>query len=379
MNNPIIRVLLVDDDEDNWVLIDDLLAESETHRFLLDWRGDYVAACDEIARDVHDAYLVDYHLGGRTGLELLQDCTTQVANKPFIVLTGYEAPDTESKALAVGAIDYVSKDDLSARLLAQSIRYAINIKRTQVLLQETIQELKTTQARIVQTEKLSALGRLVAGVAHELNNPLMGVLNYVEYAQRREIQPKTGEMLSKAVRELHRMRRVVNSMLTFTHPAEQGIELVRVGEAINRALDLIAADLRHQDIKVITTVPLSLPLVCASLDGLQQVFLNLLTNARDAMSQCQEKTITITAYQQEQKVYVAVSDKGTGVPALIQARVFDPFFTTKPPGKGTGLGLSVSQNILLGFGGSLACESRKGAGTTFTLTLETEHTPENNK
>jgi signal transduction histidine kinase len=375
MNNPVIRVLLVDDDEDNWVLIDDLLAESETHRFLLDWRGSYSAACAEIAQDIHEAYLIDYHLGGRTGLELLQDCATQVANKPFIVLTGYEDPETESKALAAGAIDYVSKDDLSARLLAQSIRYAITIKRTQVLLQKTIEELQTTQARIIQTEKLSALGRLVAGVAHELNNPLMGILNYIEYAQRRETQPRVGEMLGKAIRELHRMRRVVNNMLTFAHPAEEGVGQVDVGEAISRALELIAMDLRHRNIEVITDVPPSLPMVRANLDGLQQVFLNLLTNARDALSQSREKTITIAAYCREQRVCVEVRDRGEGIPALIQARVFDPFFTTKPPGKGTGLGLSVSQNILLGFGASLACESRAGVGTTFTLTFETDRPP----
>ncbi|NJN47770.1 MAG: two-component sensor histidine kinase, partial [Candidatus Competibacteraceae bacterium] len=249
------------------------------------------------------------------------------------------------------------------------------IKRTQVLLQKTIKELKTTQSRILQTEKLSALGRLVAGVAHELNNPLMGVLNYIEYAQGRETQPKVRTLLGKAIRELNRMRRVVNNMLTFAHPADEGIGLVYVGEAVQRALELIAADLRHQNIKVITELPATLPPVRANLDGLQQVFLNLLTNARDALSQSREKTITIAACQQGRQVCVRVKDQGVGVPALILARVFDPFFTTKPPGKGTGLGLSVSRNILLGFGGSLACDSQEGVGTTFTLTLETDRPP----
>jgi C4-dicarboxylate-specific signal transduction histidine kinase len=295
------------------------------------------------------------------------------------MLTGYEDPDTESSALAAGAIDYLSKDALSARLLAQSIRYAITIKQTQTLLQEKIEELKTTQARILQTEKLSALGTLVAGIAHELNNPLMGLLNYVEYAQRRADDARVADTLGKAVRELHRIQRVINNMLTFARPSEEGIGQVDVGEALQRTLELMATDLRHQGIQLVVDLPPALPPVCANLDGLQQVFLNLLTNARDAVAASREKIITIAAYRDGAHVCVQVRDTGLGIPAPIEARIFDPFFTTKPPGKGTGLGLSVSRNILLGFGALLTHDSQAGQGVTFTLTLRADASPYHNE
>lgn len=369
---PAIRVLLIDSDEDCHVLIEDYLAESDTHRFVIDWVSSYEAALAAIARNAHDAYLVDYRLGLHTGLELLQELTVKAIDKPFIMLTGYDDPEIDDDALQAGVVDYLLKDDLNARLLARSIRYAINIKQTQSLLRDKIGELKTTQTQIIQAEKLSALGTLVAGVAHELNNPLMGVLNYVEYAQRRTTDSKIREVLDKALRETQRAKGIIGNMLTFAHTPDDRLAPVDVKEAIQRALELLATDLRKRRIAVTVALADALPPVWARLDGLQQVFINILSNARDALAQAPDKQIVLTGYRQEHKVCVAVRDTGCGIPAHLKAKIFDPFFTTKPPGQGTGLGMTVSRNILLSFGGTLTFTSQEGQGTTFTVTLRSE-------
>jgi C4-dicarboxylate-specific signal transduction histidine kinase len=212
---------------------------------------------------------------------------------------------------------------------------------------------------------------MAAGVAHELNNPMMGIMNYVEYADRVVKEPKAKQALSKANSELRRMADIVRNMLTFARPGGKELAQVDVADIVKRTLQLLASDLRHQNVEVTKDIPASLPPVWARIDGLVQVFLNLFINATDAMAEGEEKVIQIRAFPENESVIVEIQDTGKGIPDYILGRVFDPFFTTKEVGKGTGLGLSVSRNIVIGFGGSLTCRSTEGEGATFRLVLPT--------
>jgi PAS domain S-box-containing protein len=337
---------------------------------------------DAIGRDIHGLLTPErYREAARKGMRGFAETGTgpvlgKVLEQEALRKDGTEIPvDLSVSSVKVGgqwhAVGIIR--DITGRKQAE----AVILDRSRELdnanceLEAALQELKGTQARIIQTEKLIALGTLAAGVAHELNNPMMGIMNYVEYADRFAQDPRVKMALVKANRELQRMADIVRNMLTFARPAGKELMQVDVTDIIKRTLQLLAADLRHQNIEVKQDIPESLPPVWARIDGLVQVFLNLLINAVDAMVESDNKMIQIRASAQDETVTVEVEDTGAGIPEYILSRVFDPFFTTKAIGKGTGLGLSVSQNIVNSFGGSLGCRSRAGEGATFTLQLPT--------
>jgi PAS domain S-box-containing protein len=237
-------------------------------------------------------------------------------------------------------------------------------------LEHTLRRLRETQEQIIQSEKLSALGIMSAGIAHELNNPLMGIDNYLDYAEK-NTEGRTREILGRARRELVRVQEILQNVLAYAGPAQVHTGPVDAHEALERALQLIASDLRSAHIEVRREFLELLPTVCARLDGLQQVFINLLLNARDAMADSPQKILTLRATVEDYCwVSMQVEDTGIGMDEAVRHRIFDPFFTTKPPGVGTGLGLLVSLNLITGFGGTLTCESQPGVGTTFTIRLK---------
>jgi signal transduction histidine kinase len=229
--------------------------------------------------------------------------------------------------------------------------------------------LKGLQRQVVQSEKLAALGTLAAGVAHELNNPLMGVMNYLAYVRRSVQDPALQHPLERAYLELIRIRDLIRNMLTFARPASGEPAPVDLPAVLERAVELLAAELRVSGIELEQAVPKGLPPVSGKEGPLQQVFLNLLLNARDAVQASAQKRIVLRGYESGQAVCVEVRDTGEGIPESVRERIFDPFFTTKPAGKGTGLGLSIAQSLVLEFGGDIEVQSREGAGTVFTVKL----------
>lgn len=236
-------------------------------------------------------------------------------------------------------------------------------------LNNTLKQLQETQLQVIQSEKLSALGTLAAGVAHELNNPLMGVMGYVAQARFATGNETVQRVLARAERELERMRTLLKNMLGFAHPIEEASSLIDLAEVVDRSLTLMQSEFKVRGIEVDTAFPDRLPPVLAKEGHLQQVFVNLLMNARDALTGQPNKRIRLTAERRGRQVAVQVADSGPGVAADLRERIFDPFFTTKPPGQGTGLGLSISRNIVADLGGTLSCECHADGGATFTLTL----------
>ncbi|HXG30242.1 MAG TPA: ATP-binding protein [Thermodesulfobacteriota bacterium] len=237
-------------------------------------------------------------------------------------------------------------------------------------LQESNRALLRTQKELITSEKLASLGRLAAGVAHEIGNPLSAIRGYVEVLKRGHMfnDEKRIELLTNIQREVDRIDRIIRTLLDYSRPRDFELRRIDVNDAIRRAVEIVRAQgiLKKVDLKL--ELSEGLTPVEADLHQLSQVIINLILNAKDAVSEGGVIMVS-SSHAQNGGIEIAVSDNGIGIPKEAMNRIFDPFFTTKEPGKGTGLGLSVSQRIIRNFNGGISVESEPGRGSTFKITF----------
>ena len=262
---------------------------------------------------------------------------------------------------------YFTEDDLQrARIFGSLVSLALRNSNLYRQLQET-------QGQLVQAEKMSALGQLAGGLAHEINNPLSGILGLTQLVL--ENTPKDSQNftdLKDIEKAVFRCKKIIVSLLSFSRQERTRVEQVSVNEAIEETLTLCARQMELQRIKISRQLAPGLPLVSADFQQLMQVFLNLFTNARDSMPDGGELTVTTSLLKDpagRELIAASVTDTGYGIKPEILDRIFDPFFTTKEVGKGTGLGLSVCLGIINLHKGRIKAHSSPGSGSTFTLTL----------
>jgi len=229
--------------------------------------------------------------------------------------------------------------------------------------EEKLKEL--TRRQIGQSEKLASVGRLAAGVAHEINNPLTGVLTFSHLLKEKTyLKDQDRQDLDVIIRETTRVREIVRSLLDFARAAPSVRRPVDLNQVISQTIRLFRSQ-KDVNIAIEERFDAKLPQVAADPNQLQQVFLNLSLNAWEAMPQ--GGRLTFTTLRDGDQAVVRVEDSGCGIPPEHLDKIFDPFFTTKEPGKGTGLGLSVSYGIVQQHGGTMLVESQVGTGTTFTV------------
>jgi two-component system NtrC family sensor kinase len=228
--------------------------------------------------------------------------------------------------------------------------------------------LRRTQEQLLQSEKLAAMGRLTSQIAHELNNPLYGIMNTLELLKT-EVSPqsKRRKILEMALSETVRLSELLHKMLSFSKPDQEQRQPVDINTVIDEILLLHEKQLRENDIHIAATFSDGLGRVNASKDQLRQVFLNMVANARDAMAG--GGTLTVTTSGDGEKVIIEVTDTGTGIKEEYMDKIFDSFFTTKGEVKGVGLGLSVCYGFIKDHGGDIVVKSEVGTGTTFVITL----------
>jgi|DewCreStandDraft_2_1066082.scaffolds.fasta_scaffold00139_43 two-component system NtrC family sensor kinase len=247
-----------------------------------------------------------------------------------------------------------------------------------------VSEAKALREQILQSEKMAALGQLISGVAHELNNPLAIIIGYSELMRvEPDLPPALASGLNAIYEAALRARRIVQNLLTFARPKQHARSLVKINDLIEGTLALRAYHLRVNNIEVIKEFDPNLPPIPADGSQLQQVLLNLIINAEQAMleahgrgrltirTQCLSPSESRAHSRQgsESWIRIAIADDGPGIPEAIIHRIFEPFFTTKPVGQGTGLGLSISHSIVQEHGGRLYVRSRPGQGATFIVEL----------
>ena len=231
-------------------------------------------------------------------------------------------------------------------------------------------------AQLMQSDKLAALGKMAAGVAHEINNPLQVIIQQIgwmedlleeEELKQSENIEEFGKAIKKIEDHVERARKVVHGMLGYARKMEPHLEDVDVNAVIRQTIDLLGNYARINNITIKTELSTDLPIIAADGSQLQQVFMNLVSNAIDAIGK--NGTIEIKSRKSGSEIHIEVSDSGPGIPEEMQKRIFDPFFTTKETGKGVGLGLWITHNIVEKLGGSISVKSRVGQGTTFTVQI----------
>jgi signal transduction histidine kinase len=230
--------------------------------------------------------------------------------------------------------------------------------------------LAEARASLVRSEKLATVGRLAAGVAHEVGNPLGAVSGYAELARARlgpEADPAVRDALDRIAAAADRIDRIVRDLLDFARPARLELRAVSVPDALDAALRLASVQARFKQVEVTVGFPVDLPPVLGDERHLSQVFLNLLLNAGDAMGGAGR--VRVVARRAGDGVEVEVSDSGPGIAEEDLPRIFDPFFTTKEPGQGSGLGLAICHAIVESLGGTIDASSQPGGGAAFVLRL----------
>jgi signal transduction histidine kinase len=249
-------------------------------------------------------------------------------------------------------------------------------------LSEYGKRLRENQEQLIQAEKLTSLGQMAASIAHEVNNPLAGVLVYTQLLSKKiagDNMPKeiALDYLSKMETELTRSTRLIRNLLDFARQSPPALREVNANDVLGRALDLAAHSAELQNIQVIKELAPSLPPLMADFDQLQQVCTNLMLNAIQAMPEGGKLTLRTSADNSQLKI--EVQDTGCGISPENMRKLFTPFFTTKGKGKGVGLGLAVAYGIIQRHQGKIEVQSKEGEGTLFTIYLPVHHQKEGEK
>ncbi|MBI3625260.1 MAG: response regulator [Candidatus Rokubacteria bacterium] len=275
----------------------------------------------------------------------------------------------------------VTAGDLSAadaeqilRIVASQVAVSAENARLYEGLRRQMEDLRATQAQLVQSAKLAAIGELAANVAHEINNPMTSILGYATLMLDEGVEAASRTDYLKTIQsEALRIRETVRALLDFSRQRDFAMERVDIAQAVKDTLALIRRHAALSNIAIQEKYDPELPAVEVDVPQCKQVFLNLITNALDAMPH--GGTLTVAAARDGEFARIDFADTGAGIPAANLEKIFDPFFTTKPAVKGTGLGLSVSLGIIQSHGGTIDVKSEVGKGSVFSVKLPIPTTP----
>ncbi|MBD6616730.1 hybrid sensor histidine kinase/response regulator [Komarekiella sp. 'clone 1'] len=418
------RILLVDDNPNNLKVMSEAI-QGYGWQALMATDGE--SAVEQVEYAAPDLILLDIMMPGIDGFEtcrrLKANSITQ--NIPIIFMTALSDTTDKVKGLEIGAVDYITKpfqqEEVIARLKLHlkisHLTYTLeqSVQERTAELTQSLQQLQQTQLQLIQSEKMSTLGELVAGIGHEINNPIgfisgncshieeyvKDLLRLVNLQQQKLPYPdlETEELLEEIDLEylaedlpklllsmrqgICRLKDISLSLRTFARSDISSKVKFQIHEGIDSTLMLLKHRLKDQGdrskIEVVTQYGELPPITCYP-GQLNQVFMNIIANAIDAFDDLYQNRsdqkipntimITTSVEHQQQAVTICIEDNALGIPTEVQARIFEPSFTTKPVGKGTGLGLAISHQIIVDkHNGQITCSSTSGQGTKFTITL----------
>jgi two-component system NtrC family sensor kinase len=396
------------------LIVDDQIENLRVLATVLDIAGYKQVHCLNDSRNILDTFrefqpdliLLDLHMphvDGLAAMDLLSTVISKDDYLPILILTGDSTSGAKEKALSRGAHDFLSKPlnraevQLRVKNLLETRHFHLQLRaqnasleqqvleRTQLVdeLGHTNQKLRETQAHLIHSEKMAGLGQLVAGIAHEINNPLAFVINNIFIVQETlgklaaesaqlapEVSAKVGKMQTRiegAYAGATRVKELVTKLRTFSRLDEGTLKTINIHESIESVLLFLGHKMEGR-IEVERCYGETEMLTCLA-GELNQVLMNIIANAIDAIDG--PGRIVIGTGQQNGHFVIRVRDTGKGIPQEIQNRIFEPFFTTKPVGQGTGLGLAISYGIIQAHQGSMEFSTQAGEGTEFILKIPT--------
>lgn len=370
VKNPI-RVLLIDDDEDDFLVLRDLLSEIRTQKFLIEWAPTYEEGLVALNRGPHDVGFLDYRLGAKTGLDFLHELNPAVHKTPLILLTGYGEHEVDLETMKYGAADYLIKDQITPLILERSIRYAIH--RAQAI--ETI---LNREAQILVQDRLASIGLLASSLAHEIGTPLGVIRGRAEYLEMQTANnPAIKKNVSIIISQIDRVTKLIRSLLELARGAKaKESENILVDDVVKDVLELMNHEFKKHCINVQNEVYKLQLRIPSETGSLQQVLLNLIVNSIHAIVEAKVKlnrkgphSIRIDLKENEQEWILVVKDSGCGISPSNMKNLFKPFFTLKELGIGTGLGLATSYRITQSWGGAISAKSWEGLGSEFNVFL----------
>lgn len=392
-----IKVLLIEDNLDHLEISKRILQRAGGD-YEVDSASDSREALQKIFAGFYDVILCDYRLLEVTALDMLREMNRKNIDTPFIVVTALGSEKIAVDMMKEGAYDYLIKDVLYSDTLDIVIRKAIERYRNkkekeglQKEIREAYNKLKETQDQLIQSEKLSAVGQLASGVAHEVRNPLGIIMQGIDYLENKIANKESDiqDTLTMLKASVKRADRIIGSLLDFSRAASLDLNPEDLNSILESSLNLVKVRFKFENINIVMETKNDLPRVLADKNKLEQVFINILLNAMQSMPEGGKivirtferegesfqndigKKIPLSGLRPGEKVVmVEIEDSGPGVPEENLKKIFDPFFSTKGPKGGAGLGLSISRNIINMHKGGIYLESQLGKGTKVTIVLK---------
>ena len=365
MSGDVFRVLLIDDDEDEFILLRSVAAKAAGARFVVAWTANYHDGLKRILAGEFDAYLIDFRLGEHSGIELLDEAIAAGADSPLILLTGAKTSEIESAALQSGAVDFIDKQELSAPLLERAVRYAVERAKGARLAAALREQKQMGQIR----------ERLIGIVGHDLRGPLASIRSAALVLQKQpELQTELALRMTRMIdANVERMTRMIGELLDFTRmrlgggiPIER--QPIDAYEATGRVIDAIriAHPQRSIEVEAAAAMPVSW-----DPERYAQLVTNLVQNALDYGDP--KLPVRVSLKAEGEQVVVEVHNHGTPIPAHLRPHLFDPFrrahTNEERPSAGLGLGLFIVECIATGHGGRVDVSSDEKSGTRFTVRL----------
>jgi two-component system NtrC family sensor kinase len=370
--NQLPRIMVVDDDPEVIELVTHILENIKCEvvpRFSGEEAWESLLASQTTPEGELDLILLDVMMTGMDGYELCQRIKKHkhLRFTPVLMMTALASVDDKTLGLGVGADDYITKPFDPRELLAR-VGAMLRIRHMELELRQRNRALERSQAQLVQAEKMAAVGRLAASIAHEINNPLQAIHNSLYLTLRPTLpEEKRTYYLMMAQEEVERLIDIVRRLLEFYRPSRGKPAVTDVNHVIENVLALMNKRLQHGRVTVVPRLAPELPSLRVVPDQLAQVFLNIVINAVEAMSEGGILMITTRLADNGKWVQIAFRDNGPGMDAETKASIFEPFFTTK--GTGTGLGLAISYGIIERHGGRIQVDSTPGNGSIFAVYL----------